>query len=99
LTETQEEAALSKAYSTMPAARFYLKKVGSETAHKMGGHASESRKSKYLELLAKSCLGFRCLIEPGANITIVVGKVDSSPLLRFELIDFASASFEKDSAN
>jgi hypothetical protein len=35
--------ALSKAHSTMPAALFYLKKVGSETAHKMGGHASRIR--------------------------------------------------------
>jgi len=35
--------ALSKAHRTMPAARFYLKKVGSDTAHKMGGHASRIR--------------------------------------------------------
>ena len=35
--------ALSKAHAAMPAAQFYLKKVGSETAHKMGGHASRIR--------------------------------------------------------
>jgi|SRR5215469_11080675 len=32
--------ALSKAHRKLPTARFYLKKVGSDTAHKMGGHAS-----------------------------------------------------------
>ena len=35
--------ALSKAHSAMPTAQFCLRKVGSETAHKMGGHASRIR--------------------------------------------------------
>jgi len=35
--------ALSKAHAAMPTAQFCLRKVGSETAHKMGGHASRIR--------------------------------------------------------
>jgi len=42
LGQTGTEA-LSKAHRMMPAAQFYLKRVGSDSAHKMGGHASRIR--------------------------------------------------------